>query len=284
MKKNSSVLSGEKCYPCPQCGRRFSQPSHRHCHLRTHTGEKPYQCAQCDKRFSQSGTLYNHLKTHTGEKPFRCPQCGRLFSRSVNLAIHLRTHTREKPYQCPHCDKLFSWSYNLTVHLRVHERQKPCPCPHCGKHFSGSSNLAVHLRIHTGEKPFVCKSCSRCFSSCGNRRMHERTHTDRGQDGQDVFRSGSAVSSPASQVPPLPVTVMPLSGIGEHPWHGSVSVSTYFVFVTGFRNNGLSSQNLRNNVSCYLIPTGEVFVDDIEKLGHFDDDDVPSTYLCLICL
>ncbi|KAK7808838.1 hypothetical protein U0070_018760 [Myodes glareolus] len=171
--------SGEKLYPCPECGRRFSKSSALTSHQRIHTGEKPYECGECGKSFSKGSTLANHQRTHTGEKPYKCAACGKCFSERSKLTTHQRIHTGEKPYRCLTCGKFFRDRSNLITHQRIHTGEKPYKCSECGKCFNQSSSLIIHQRIHTGEKPYKCTECGKDFNNSSHFSAHRRAHAGR---------------------------------------------------------------------------------------------------------
>ncbi|XP_071968937.1 uncharacterized protein [Engystomops pustulosus] len=169
--------TGEKTFPCSECGKCFLKHSTLVSHLRTHTGEKPFSCSECGKRFARKWYLLQHHLTHTQGMPFSCSECGRCFLRHSNLMRHIRTHTGEKPFSCSECGKCFSDKSSLNRHLTSHTGEKLFSCSECGKCFSQKSDLVRHQRIHTGQKPFSCSECGECFTKKKQLLQHQQSHT-----------------------------------------------------------------------------------------------------------
>jgi len=83
---------GVKPFPCPICGKRFSQKGNMKMHQRVHTGEKPFACPTCGKRFSQKGNMQTHTRIHSGVKPYECVECKQAFRQKSKLLAHMKRH------------------------------------------------------------------------------------------------------------------------------------------------------------------------------------------------
>ncbi|XP_068115129.1 zinc finger protein 271-like [Hyperolius riggenbachi] len=173
---HSTCKSG-KVFPCPDCGKCFSNNAKLVMHQRAHTGEKPFSCSDCGKGFAQKSDLVRHRRIHTGQRPFTCPQCDKSFTQKSDLAKHEIVHTGQRPFQCTDCEKRFTRKSVLLRHRRIHASEKPFPCSECGRRFVQKSDLIYHLRIHIGEKPFSCYECGKAFIQKSDLVIHQRIHT-----------------------------------------------------------------------------------------------------------
>uniref|UniRef100_A0A673WX46 C2H2-type domain-containing protein n=1 Tax=Salmo trutta TaxID=8032 RepID=A0A673WX46_SALTR len=193
-------------YSCYVCHKKYTSAHSLRDHGRIHTGERPYPCNQCGQRFRVKQFLILHLrKAHAdvygGEEssgdlswtaPVEEPMSN---SAEQQPAIKskgeddLRANGKRKgmggggggvPYTCPYCGKSFSYPSHqqLTVHTRVHTGERPFGCTQCGKRFARSGNLRAHQRdVHLGKRPFVCQECGKRFAHRGNLRVHhQRVH------------------------------------------------------------------------------------------------------------
>ncbi|XP_061681871.1 zinc finger and BTB domain-containing protein 8B isoform X2 [Syngnathoides biaculeatus] len=78
-----SLLVPVKLHKCPFCPYTAKQKGIMKRHLRCHTGERPFPCPMCGKRFTRQEHLRTHaLSVHRHDLPVSCKSCRRIFSGS----------------------------------------------------------------------------------------------------------------------------------------------------------------------------------------------------------
>ncbi|XP_057684569.1 zinc finger and BTB domain-containing protein 8B [Corythoichthys intestinalis] len=76
-----SLLVPVKLHKCPFCPYTAKQKGIMKRHLRCHTGERPFPCPMCGKRFTRQEHLRTHaLSVHRHDLPMSCKSCRRIFS------------------------------------------------------------------------------------------------------------------------------------------------------------------------------------------------------------
>ncbi|XP_020655881.3 zinc finger protein 783 isoform X2 [Pogona vitticeps] len=197
--------SGDKLFPCPECGKSFRlqksllihQQSHAagmgyrpQCeksftykqqftlHQRIHTGGGAYTSVACEETFKQSHNLKPLPRGPAGEKPYGSTKCVKTFNLKSSYRQHPKGHGRERPYKCSRCPESFSQKKNLVTHQRLHSGRggSSLACLYCGKNFSHPSDLTRHQRIHTGERPYRCGECDKSFTQKQHLLQHQKIH------------------------------------------------------------------------------------------------------------
>ncbi|KAH9627739.1 hypothetical protein HF086_017282 [Spodoptera exigua] len=161
-------------YSCPECNKKFTDPSGLYCHRKLHSTEFPFKCEICDYKCKIKKYLSRHMKkTHTEPTDHQCDICGKCFHFSCKLKVHMRVHTGEKPHKCDVCGKAFSSTYSLSGHKMIHTGEKPYQCTYCDYACRDTSTIRKHIERHMGiSKDFPCSLCNKIFKRKDTLQFH----------------------------------------------------------------------------------------------------------------
>jgi len=128
-------------YPCPKCGRRFTQLGSLRIHVNSiHDGVK-FPCSSCPYQATTRHSLKTHFKSkHEGVKEI-CKQCGKLFATPSNLRSHIKAVHDGVKFNCNECEKQFTNQSNLRTHIQTFHEFVKFACQECDMHFTQHGHL-----------------------------------------------------------------------------------------------------------------------------------------------
>ena len=128
-------------YPCPKCGKRFTQHGSLKIHVNSiHDGVK-FPCHVCQYQATTRHSLKTHIKSkHEGVKE-TCKKCGKLFATPSNLRSHIKAVHDGVKFNCKECEKQFTNQSNLRTHIQTFHEFIKFACQQCDMYFTQHGHL-----------------------------------------------------------------------------------------------------------------------------------------------
>eukprot|EP00041_Stephanoeca_diplocostata_P028706 m.828758 g.828758 ORF g.828758 m.828758 type:complete len:479 (-) comp23421_c0_seq10:242-1678(-) len=175
----------------PQCGRKFTKPSHLERHSRLHLDIKDLNALSASDQATQAAAalLVKHGMPGSGvyvkSAPDALPIVDVVGMVSVTPVLESlqRSSLLENPHDLatrPKNQGMNHTPYSDKSKSKATKKKKPnrvFKCEYCDKCFSQSGNLSRHRVIHMKIRPFKCEECGKGFTQKSHLKTHCNVHT-----------------------------------------------------------------------------------------------------------